>query len=176
MDDGGHASTLTDRMKLSADVFQNVTIGLQSDGPQGEVFLQGGSAVLFESVPVRTMEFVVYENSALLVNSGGFESGARVHLVDGGMTFYLDIKEGGLGLIQYVNGSARLLCLQGGCEGADGAGVLFAVSNAEWTILDLASGEISYETVDEGVLDMWGLQVNENSETYFVLQDVLGNS
>jgi hypothetical protein len=62
------------------------------------------------------------------------------------------------------------------CEGADGAGVLFAVSNAEWTILDLASGEISYETVDEGVLDMWGLQVNENSETYFVLQDVLGNS
>lgn len=176
MDDGGHASTLTDRMKLNADVFQNVTIGLQSDGPQGEVFLQGGSAVLFESVPVRTMEFVIYENSELLVNSGSFESGARVHLVNNDMTFYLDIKEGGLGLIQYVNGSARLLCLQGVCEGADGTGVLFAMSNAEWTILDLPSGTVSYENVSDGELDMWSLQVNENSDTSFLLQTLLGQN
>ena len=176
MDDGGHASLLTDRMKLNADVFQNVKIGLQTDGPQGELFLQGGSAVLFESVPVRTMEFVMYEDSEILVNSGSFESGARVHLINNEMTFYVDIKEGGLGLIQYTNGKARLLCLQGVCEGANGAGVLFAVSSGEWTVLDLTSGAISYEVVADGGLDMWMLQVDGNSETRIVLQDVLGDS
>ena len=176
MDDGGHASLLTDRMKLNADVFQNVKIGLQTDGPQGELFLQGGSAVLFESMPVRTMEFVMYENSEILVNSGSFESGARVHLINNEMTFYVDIKEGGLGLIQYTNGKARLLCLQGICEGANGAGVLFAVSSGEWTVLDLTSGAISYEVVADGGLDMWMLQVDGNSETRIILQDVLGDS
>ena len=173
INDSGRTSVLTDRMLLKADSFSNVFLGDAENEFGGELFLQQGSRVLFESIPVRTIEFVVFDGSQMMIQSGDFQGGARVHLEGTLLPIHFDLAGDSLMLLNYEGLSVKAVCLTGQCVGVANNGDTISVTGDGWTVIDLRNAGVSVAVIDEGLIDMWRIQVDDASSTSSILNDLV---
>lgn len=165
----GASETLHDRQLVRADGFVNVFLNGDDADLGSEIFLRSGSQLLFETVPVRTVEFVLWEGSQALVNAGAHLGGARVFLNEGEGAAYFDVKQEGLLLVDAGFGEARAICLRGDCTATDGNGTTIELGEDVWTVLGMDDGDVSTVAMEEGLLDWWRFSVDTNSMTALVL-------